>query len=123
MRKFIYAHARYQYSPSLSCFLTILTILLVPSLDAPSSTNFSASSIEDIPPAAFILTFLPTCFAKSSMSANVAPAFEKPVEVLMKSAPALVTSSHILIFSSSVRRQVSMMTLRILVLTIMRLNH
>ena len=105
---------RNQYSPSLSCFLTILTILLVPSRDAPSSMNFSASSIDEIPPAAFILTFLPTFFAKSAISSNVAPAFEKPVDVLMKSAPAFVTICHILTFSSSVRRQVSMMTLRIL---------
>ena len=45
------------------------------------------------------------------MSWKVAPAVEKPVLVLIKSAPASTTMSHIFSFSSSVSRQVSMMTL------------
>ena len=40
------------------------------------------------------------------------PAVENPVEVLMKSAPDSVTTRHISFFSSSVRRQVSIITFR-----------
>ena len=80
---------------------------------APSSINFSASAKEEIPPAAFTFTFVPTYCLISSTSEKVAPAVENPVEVLMNSAPALVTISHILIFSSSVRRHVSMITFKV----------
>ena len=55
----------------------------MPSLCAPSSINFSASSIDAIPPDALILIFGPQCFAKSSISSKVAPPVEKPVEVLI----------------------------------------
>ena len=85
---------------------------LVPSLDAPSEMNFSASSMDEMPPAALIFTPFVTCCANSSTSWNVAPAVEKPVEVLIYSAPEAETIWHILIFSSSVSRHVSMMTFR-----------
>ena len=65
-----------------------------------------------MPPAALIFTFLPTYFLNRATSSRVAPALEKPVDVLIKSAFASVTILHISIFSSSVKRQVSMMTLR-----------
>ena len=55
---------------------------------------------------------LPTWVFISFTSANVAPSVENPVDVLMYSAPAFVTISHILIFSSSVSRQFSMITSR-----------
>ena len=42
-----------------------------------------ASSNEEIPPAAFIFTLEPTCLANNSISPNVAPAFENPVDVLI----------------------------------------
>ena len=43
----------------------------------------SASSREDIPPAALIFTPLPTCSANSRISSNAAPAPPNPVEVLI----------------------------------------
>ena len=95
-------------------FLIILTSLLVPSLSVPQRINSSASANEEIPPAALTFTSFPTCFLISFTSSNVAPADEKPVDVLIYSAPAFVTISHILIFSSSVSRQVSIMTFKIL---------
>ena len=61
-------------------FLTIFTILLVPSLSAPSSMNFSASSNELIPPAALIFVPLEILSAKIFTTWNVAPSVEKPVE-------------------------------------------
>ena len=63
--------------------LAIFTRRLVPSLDAPSSINFSASAKELIPPAALIRTPFPTWRRKSSTSAKVAPSVENPVEVLI----------------------------------------
>ena len=66
-----------------------------------------------MPPAALIFTPGPMCLAKRATSSRVAPPVEKPVEVLIYSAPEAVTSSHILIFSASVSRQVSTMTFRI----------
>ena len=92
----------------------IFTILLVPSLSAPNSINLAASSNEEIPPAAFIFTSFPTYFFIKAMSLNVAPPVENPVEVLIYSAPDLVTISYILRFSSSVKRQVSIITFNIL---------
>ena len=63
-----------------------------------------------MPPAALMRTLGPTFLANRATSSKVAPPLEKPVEVLMKSAPASVTSLHMVTFSSSVSRQVSMMT-------------
>ena len=94
-------------------FFISLTSLLVPSLSAPRRINSSASSKEEMPPAALTLTFFPTWVFISFTSANVAPSVENPVDVLMYSAPAFVTISHILIFSSSVSRQFSMITFKI----------
>ena len=71
-----------------TCFI-IFTSRLVPSRSAPSSINFSASAKEEIPPAAFTFTFVPTYCLISSTSEKVAPAVENPVEVLMNSAPGL----------------------------------
>ena len=72
--------------------------------------NSSASSQEEMPPAALTRTPGPTSRASRPTSPGVAPPVEKPVEVLIKSAPAWVTIRHISTFSSRVRRQVSMMT-------------
>ena len=44
---------------SVGIFFTIFTILLVPRRDAPRARNFSASSRDEMPPAAFIFT----CFS------------------------------------------------------------
>jgi hypothetical protein len=56
---------------------------LVPSLDAPRERKVSASSREEIPPAALIFTWLPTLAANSFTSSKVAPQVEKPVDVLI----------------------------------------
>ena len=87
--------------------LASFTIREVPRREAPSWMNFSASSRLEMPPAALIFTWGATCPAKSSTSWKVAPAVEKPVEVLMYSAPESETTLHMAIFSSSVSRQVS----------------
>ena len=50
---------------------------------APSSRNLSASSNEEMPPAAFIFTPSPICTENSFISSKVAPAVPKPVDVLM----------------------------------------
>ena len=65
--------------------------------------RYSRSSMLDTPPAALIFTLGPMYFLNSSTSSFVAPPVPKPVEVLIKSAPALVTALHMAIFSSSVR--------------------
>lgn len=77
-------------------------IRLVPKREAPKAINVSASSNDEIPPAALILTPSPTYFAITSTSSNVAPAVEKPVEVLIKSAPERVTTPQSSISSSLV---------------------
>lgn len=76
-----------QKNPTTYTFFIIFTSRLVPSRSAPSSINFSASAKEEIPPAAFTFTFVPTYCLISSTSEKVAPAVENPVEVLMNSAP------------------------------------
>ena len=63
--------------------LAIFTIRLVPRREAPRARKRSASSREEIPPAALIFTWPATWAAKSYTSWNVAPPVEKPVEVLM----------------------------------------
>jgi hypothetical protein len=45
------------------------------------------------------------------ISSAVAPPDENPVDVLTKSAPAASANSHALTFSSSVNKQVSIITL------------
>ncbi len=64
-----------------------------------------------MPPAALIFTWGATCLAKRATSSRVAPPPAKPVEVLIYSAPEAETISHSLIFSSSVSRHVSIITL------------
>jgi len=49
----------------------------------------------------------------NATSATVAPPFEKPVEVLTKSAPAFFAAWQALTFSSSLSRAVSIITLQI----------
>lgn len=66
-----------------SIALMSFTTRLVPSLSAPSSRNLSASSNEEMPPAAFIFTPSPICSENSFISSKVAPAVPKPVDVLM----------------------------------------
>ena len=74
----------------------------------------SASLREEMPPAALTLTEAGGQFSRMSFtSSRVAPPLEKPVEVLMKSAPQSATMRHMCIFSSSVSRQHSIITLRI----------
>ena len=70
-------------------------------------------AVKDFLQKGLIFTFGPTCALNSAISSKVAPPLEKPVEVLMKSAPEFDTISHSLIFSSSVSRHVSMITFRI----------
>ena len=67
-----------------------------------------------MPPAALTLTSGATFARSRATSSRVAPPLEKPVEVLMKSQPQALTILHRRIFSSSVSRQHSMMTFRIL---------
>ena len=57
-----------------------LTIRLVPSRSAPRERKSSASSIEEIPPAAFTLTAGMQCSRIRRTSSLVAPQVEKPVE-------------------------------------------
>ena len=59
------------------------TSRLVPSLSAPSRMKVSASSNEEIPPAALMRTCPPMCCANNLTSSKVAPAVENPVEVLI----------------------------------------
>ena len=65
-----------------------------------------------MPPAALTLTWSSQQARSSATSSRVAPPVEKPVLVLMKSAPESETMRQRRRFSSSVSRQHSMMTLR-----------
>ena len=67
-----------------------------------------------MPPAAFTFTVSGQLSRISFTSSRVAPPLLKPVEVLMKSAPQSETILHRWTFSSSVSRQHSMITFRIL---------
>ena len=88
------------------------TEALQPSREAPAFMKRLASSRVLIPPDALIFTSGPMLAAISFTSSSVAPPVMKPVEVLMKSAPESVTTSQAATYSSSVRRQVSIITLR-----------
>ena len=60
------------------------TNLLVPNLSAPSFINFSASSNDFTPPAAFIFSVLPFKLCLNNLiSSKVAPLVENPVEVFI----------------------------------------
>src|SRR4029453_17247773 len=72
--------------PAASC--AIFTPTLAPIRVAPASTILRASSSPFTPPDAFTPSSEPTVRRMSATSATVAPPFEKPVEVLTKSAPA-----------------------------------
>ena len=63
-----------------------------------------------MPPAALTLTWSSQQARSSATSSRVAPPVEKPVLVLMKSAPESETMRQRRRFSSSVSRQHSMMT-------------
>ena len=63
-----------------------------------------------MPPLAFMPISEPTVLRISLISSSVAPKNEKPVDVLIKSAPAFTASSETIFFSSSVKRQVSIIT-------------
>ena len=76
--------------------------------------NFSASSKLEIPPAALIFTEGPTCSFIKATASNVAPPVENPVDVLIYSAPARVTTLHNSISSSVVNKQISTITFKIL---------
>src|SRR5579859_566447 len=86
---------------------------LVPIRLAPAFTMAARPSAVRMPPAAFTPARLPTTPRISATSSTVAPAPFKPVEVFTKSAPAATASSQARIFSSTVSRQVSRITLRI----------
>ena len=72
-------------------------------------TAFAASGVR-IPPLAFTFARPPTVFFINATSSTVAPPVDNPVEVFTKSAPAFTDNSHARTFSSSVRRQVSIIT-------------
>ena len=79
--------------------------------EAPAWSMALASARERMPPEALTPAREPTTPRMRAMSSTVAPPVEKPVEVLMKSAPAARESSEARSFSSKVSRQVSRMTL------------
>ena len=100
-----------QYSPCNPCI--IFTPELAPILVAPASIIFFISSKLRTPPDAFTPISGPTTPRISFTSSSVAPPVEKPVDVLTKSAPASTESSHAFLFSWSVNKEVSMITLTI----------
>ena len=86
------------------------TDLDVPSRSAPASIILRAVSASLMPPEALTLTAALTEFRMRRTSSAVAPPVEKPVEVFTNFAPAASAARHAVIFSSSVKRHVSMMT-------------
>ena len=93
----------------------ICTPVEVPILVAPTFIMAKAVFRFLIPPAALIPIFDPTVFRMRDTSSTVAPDNPpNPVDVLTKSAPAYLAITQALIFSSSVRRAVSNITLTIL---------
>ena len=69
-----------------------------------------ASSLVLTPPDALTPISLPTVFLINAISCDVAPPVENPVEVFTKSAPASFDNSQAITFSSSVNKQVSIIT-------------
>ena len=88
------------------------TRALAPRRSAPASSRAWACSKVRMPPAALMRMSGLMCSRKSRTSSAVAPPVEKPVEVLMKSAPDMDTTRQAAIFSSRVSRQASTMTFR-----------
>ncbi len=76
---------------------------------APALSMAVASARERMPPEALTPARRPATPRIRAMSSTVAPPVEKPVLVLMKSAPAERASSEARSFSSKVSRQVSRM--------------
>ncbi len=86
--------------------------LELPSRVAPASIIASAVAVSRMPPEALTPNFGPTVSRISFTSATVAPPPGlKPVEVFTKCAPLSTTSLQARTFSSSVSRQVSIITL------------
>ncbi|MPM38728.1 hypothetical protein SDC9_85358 [bioreactor metagenome] len=71
----------------------------------------SACSRVRTPPLALTPSAAPTVLRMSAISSVVAPPVENPVEVFTNAAPAAFAARQALTFSSSLSRQVSMMTL------------
>src|SRR5665811_1669590 len=90
------------------------TLTLAPIREAPASIIARASAWFLIPPAALTPIIGPTVRRIKATSAAVAPDWLKPVEVLTKSAPASALILQAVSFSSSVNRQVSMITFSVL---------
>src|ERR1017187_6236299 len=93
--------------------LTIFTPTEAPIRVAPAAMSFCASSADRIPPDAFTPSLRSTACAMSSTSRAVAPPVENPVEVFTNSARAFRAATQPATFSSSVRSDVSRITLRI----------
>lgn len=89
----------------------IFLVELQPILLAPASIMASACSRVRTPPLALTPSSEPTVFRMSAISSVVAPPVENPVEVFTNAAPAAFAARQAFTFSSSVSRQVSMMTL------------
>src|SRR5664280_359618 len=104
---------RHQVAPFARASLTILTPTEAPIRVAPAAMSLCASSADRIPPDAFTPSFLSTACAINSTSRAVAPPVENPVEVFTNSARAFRAATQPATFSSSVRSDVSRITLRI----------
>ena len=78
---------------------------------APASTRASASSRVWMPPAALTPQASPTVARMRRTSSTVAPPVEKPVLVFTNATPAATQSLQARTFSSSLRRQHSMIAL------------
>lgn len=87
--------------------------MLEPILSTPLSIKLKASARVLIPPNAFIFV-LGAAALINSISFEDAPREPRPVEVLMKSALPISQISLILLISESVKREVSIITFKIL---------
>ena len=84
-----------------------------PIRSAPASIIAKKALVSLIPPDALTKQFEPTVSRINLTSSIVAPPVEKPVDVLTKSAPASTDNLQALTFSSSVNKQVSIITFKI----------
>ena len=87
---------------------------LAPIRVAPDSIILLKSSRFLTPPDALTSRSSPTVSFINLTSSGVAPPPAKPVDVLTKSAPADLLNSDALTFSSSVNKQVSIITFTVL---------
>ena len=90
--------------------MTILTPAEAPIRVAPAAIMSCTSSAVRMPPDALTPISGPTVARMSATSATVAPPVPQPVEVLTMSASASLARRQATTFSSSVSREVSMMT-------------